>query len=171
MIGGNMDIALLIARLLIGLGVAAHGAQKLFGWFGGGGINKTGEFFVKLGWNQGRFFATAAGLGEFGGGLLVALGFLSPIGPAVIIMVMLVAILTVHMRNGFFATNNGFELPMANATGAFLLAFTGPGTYSLDYFLGLLRFASGRNSWIAVGVAVLMGVANALVRRAPAPAQ
>lgn len=165
-----MDIALLIARLFFGLGLAAHGAQKLFGWYGGGGINRTGEFMVKLGWNQGRFFATAAGLGEFGSGLLVALGFLSPVGPALMILVMLTATFSVHIHNGFFTTGNGVEMPMLYAMAALLLAFTGPGEYSLDRFLGLDWFYSAKNSWIAIAVAVAIALLNVAVRRPKPPA-
>ena len=165
-----MDTALLIARLFFGLGIAAHGAQKLFGWFSGGGINKTGEFMVMLGWNQARFFATAAGLGEFGGGLLVALGFLSPIGPALMILVMLTATFSVHIHNGFFATKNGIEMPMLYAMAALVLAFTGPGDYSFDRFLGLDWFYSQKNSWIAIAAAVAIALINVAVRRPKPPA-
>lgn len=165
-----MDTALLIARLFFGLGLAAHGAQKLFGWFGGGGISKTGEFMVMLGWNQGRFFATAAGLGEFGSGLLVALGLLFPIGPALMILVMLTATFSVHIHNGFFTTKNGIEMPMLYAMAALILAFTGPGDYSLDRFLGIDWFYSARNSWLAIGVAVAIALINIAIRRPKPPA-
>ena len=105
-----MSIALLIARLILGLGLAAHGAQKLFGWFGGHGPKGTGDFFEGVGWRPGVLFAVAAGLGEVGGGLLLALGFLGGIGPGVMILVMLTAIVTVHLGKGFFILN-GWELP------------------------------------------------------------
>jgi putative oxidoreductase len=165
-----MDIALLIARLFLGLGLASHGAQKLFGWFGGGGLNKTGEFFVKLGWNQGRSFATAAGLDELGSGLLVAVGILGPVGPALMAVVLLTATLTVHVRNGFFATKNGVELPMVYVMGALLLAFTGPGVYSFDHILGLEWLSTPNNAWIAFGVAAVIALINYVVRRPPPPA-
>src|SRR2546430_10668609 len=92
----TLSIGLLVARVVTGLVMAAHGAQKLFGWFGGYGLNKTGEFFVHLGFQQGRAFAAAASLTEIGSGLLVAIGFLGPIGPALMISVMIVAMITVH---------------------------------------------------------------------------
>src|SRR5919202_5607319 len=104
-----MSSALLIARLIFGLAMAAHGTQKLFGWFGGRGLTTTGEFFVQLGFQPGRFFAAAASAGEVVGGLLLALGLLGPVGPAIIILVMTVAMLTVHLPHGFFAANNGVE--------------------------------------------------------------
>ena len=87
-----MTTALLIARLLLGGALFAHGAQKLFGWFGGYGVKGTGGFMESLGFRPGPMFAIAAGLGETGGGLLTALGLGGPIGPALIIMVMIVAI-------------------------------------------------------------------------------
>src|SRR5438552_14827690 len=112
--------------------MAAHGAQKLFGWFNGYGIAGTGGFFEGLGFRPGRFFAIGAGLGEFFGGLLTAFGLFGPFGPALIILVMVVAAAAVHWQKGFFATSNGIELPLLYATTALILASTGPGAYSLD---------------------------------------
>lgn len=160
-----MATALLIARLFIGLGLAAHGAQKLFGWFGGYGIKGTGGFFDGLGFRPGTFFAAAAGLGEFGGGLLTALGLGGPIGPALIIMVMLVALITVHLKNGFFASSNGIELPLMNIAGALALAFAGPGAFSVDALLGLNSIWSENLQWIAVGTAVVLALGNVAIRR------
>src|SRR5579862_446792 len=115
-----MDIALLVVRL-IGLGFAAHGAQKLFGWFGGYGIAGTGGFFESLGFRPGRLFAAAAALSEVIGGLLIALGLLGPVGPALVLAVMIVAAVSVHWHNGLFATANGIELPLLYGTMAVLL--------------------------------------------------
>src|ERR1700720_3109968 len=100
---------LLIIPVIVGLVMAAHGAQKLFGWFGGYGLAGTGGFLETLGFRPGRAFAAIAALGEFVGGLLLTLGFLGPIGPMVIIADMLVASISVHWRNGLFATTNGVE--------------------------------------------------------------
>lgn len=166
-----MDLALFIARLAIGLGFAAHGAQKLFGWFGGYGLRNTGEFMVTLGWRQGRFFATAASLAETVGGVLVAIGFLWPLGPALMIVMMLTAALTVHLKNGFFNMANGYELPLVYAMSALVLTFTGPGAYSLDRLVGFDRFYDPRIDWIVIGVAVVVGFANLGLRRPPAPAK
>ena len=99
-----MDAALLFVRLVVGLSLAAHGAQK-FGLFGGYGLAATGGFFENLGFRPGRIFALFAGLGEVGGGLLTALGLFGALGPATIVMVMLVAIFSVHISKGFFVTN------------------------------------------------------------------
>ena len=163
-----MDAALLIARLILGLGLAAHGAQKLFGWFGGYGIKGTGGFMETLGFRPGALFAVAAGLGEVGGGLLTAAGFLGPLGPALVIVTMVVAIGAVHWTNGFFNQANGYELPLVYATGTFVLAFTGPGAYALDPLVGIGP-ASSTTTWIVVGAAVVVGLLNLAVRR-PVPA-
>src|SRR5215218_8033419 len=128
----TLSIGLLLIRLVIGLVMAAHGAQKLFGWFGGYGLNKTGEFFVNLGFQQGRAFATAASLTEITSGLLIALGLLGPVGPALMISVMVVAAITVHWEHGLFAADNGIEVPLLYATAALGLALVGFGRYSLD---------------------------------------
>jgi putative oxidoreductase len=117
--------------------MAAHGSQKLFGWFGGHGLAAVAGMFESLGFRPGRFFASAAALSEVGGGLLMALGFLGPVGPALMLAVMIVAAISVHWQNGLFAMSNGIEVPLLYATGATVLALTGPGAYSLDGVLGL----------------------------------
>ena len=149
-----MSAALLIARLYFGLGLASHGTQKLFGWFGGHGLEATSGFFDQLGFRPGRLFAAAASLGEITGGLLVALALL----------VMIVAAATVHFRNGFFAMNNGIELPLLYGAGALVLAFAGPGDYSLDRALGLSWLTSDRSAWIAIAVAVVVAALNIVTR-------
>jgi putative oxidoreductase len=165
-----MAILLLIARIILGLGIAAHGAQKLFGWFGGYGIKGTGGFFESVGFRPGSFFAAAAGLGEFGGGLLALLGLGGPIGPAIIIMVMLVAIFAVHWGHGFFVNKNGSELALLYIAGALLLMFAGSGLYSIDSLVGLSAIWPANLTWITLGVAVLLAFGNVLVRR-PTPQQ
>lgn len=163
-----MDAGLAIARVVLGPLMAAHGAQKLFGWFGGYGIAGTGGFFESLGFRPGRLFAATAGLSEFGGGLLVALGLFGPVGPALMLAVMIVAAVSVHWPNGLFAATNGIELPLLYAAGATALALTGPGAYSLDSVLGLASIWTPARSWIAFGIGVVGGVANLAVRRVPA---
>lgn len=163
----TLSIGLLLARVVIGLLMAAHGAQKLFGWFGGYGLNKTGEFMVQLGFQQGRTFATAASVGEIASGLLVALGFLGPVGPALMLSVMIVAAITVHWEHGLFAANNGIELPLLYGTAAFGLALTGFGRYSLDAWLGIAGYWPASATWIALAVGVLGGLGNLAFRHRP----
>lgn len=161
----TLSIGLLLVRVVIGLVMAAHGAQKLFGWFGGYGLNKTGEFFVHLGFQPGRAFAAAASLTEITSGLLIALGFLGPIGPALMISVMIVAAITVHWEHGLFAANNGIEVPLLYATAALGLALTGFGRYSVDAWLGLADRWTSTATWIALSVGALGGFANLAIRR------
>jgi putative oxidoreductase len=164
-----MDTGLLIARLILGLGMAAHGAQKLCGCFGGYGLKGTGGFLETLGFRPGPLFALAAGLGEALGGLLTAAGLFGPLGPALIVMVMLVAIVTVHWANGFFAQANGIELPLLYLTAALAVAFGGPGAYSIDALVGFAARSHPTTVWSAIGVAVVLALANLAARR-PAPA-
>jgi len=154
-----MHEGLLALRLVAGLIMAAHGAQKLFGWFGGHGIAGTGHFFEGLGFRPGRFFAAAAGVSEFLGGLLIAAGFLGPIGPVLVLATMIVAVVTVHWPHGLFATTNGAELPLVYAAVATAFVFTGPGAYSLDAALGLAGFWTLGGAWAAL----VVGVAGAIV--------
>jgi putative oxidoreductase len=166
----SVSAGLLVARLVLGLLMAAHGSQKLFGWLGGHGLAGTGGFFDSLGFHPGRAFALAAGLAEFGGGLLLALGFLGPIGPALVLSVMIVAALVVHRPGGLFAMTNGIELPLLYAAGAIALALTGPGAYSLDALLGLESLWAPAVVGTAIAVGVIGGLGNLLVRRVPAEA-
>jgi putative oxidoreductase len=160
-----MDAALLIARLIIGLALAAHGMQKLLGWFGGYGLKGTAGFFESIGFRPGLFFAVTAGLGEVVGGLLTAAGLLGPIGPSLIISVMVVAIVAVHLPNGFFAQANGYELPLVYAVSGVVLAILGPGMYSLDALLGLSGVWNASVAWFTAGGAVVVGLVNVALRR------
>ena len=162
-----MDLGFLIARLVIGLLIAAHGTQKLFGWFGGHGLKATGEFFGNLGFQPGRLYATSAGLGELVGGLLIALGFLGPVGPAILLAVMIVAAISVHWRNGLFATSNGIELPLLYGTAAVRFALAGPGRYSLDSLLCTHIEWTPALIWAALAVGLAGGIANLALRREP----
>jgi len=165
-----LDLGLLVARLVIGLLMAAHGTQKLLGWFGGYGLNTTGEFFVQLGFQRGRAFATLASVAEVAGGMLVAIGFLGPVGPALMISVMLGAAISVHWKNGVFAAQNGIEVPLLYATGAFGLALTGFGDYALDALLGIRAAWTPAITWAVLTVGIVGGLGN-LVLRHPAKAR
>lgn len=166
-----MSAGLLVARLILGLGLAAHGSQKLFGWFGGGGPGGTGDFFEGMGFRPGRFFALGAALCEFLGGILVAAGFLGGIGPALMIIVMLVAILAVHWPNGFFADKRGWELPAIYIAGALAIDFGGFGAYSVDQLIRFNVFATPADRWIIVGAAIVVAVLNVLTKQRPAQSQ
>ena len=164
-----MDAGLLVARTVFGLVMAAHGSQKLFAWFGGYGLAGTGGFFESLGFRPGRFFAALAGAGELFGGLLMALGFLGPVGPALVLSVMIVAAATVHWHHGLFATSNGIEVPLLYGAAATALALTGPGQYSVDGLLRLTPVWTPAVALAALVVGVLGALANLAIRR-PAPA-
>ena len=159
---------LLAERLVFGALFAAHGTQKLFGWFRGGGLEGTGGFFEQLGFRPGRAFAAAAGLTELTAGMLIALGFLGPVGPALLLSVLVVAVITVHRRNGLLTTSNGPELPILYVTVAVSLAFAGFGQYSLDAGLGMAGWPT-RLVEAVLAAGIVAGIANVLVgRRTPA---
>jgi putative oxidoreductase len=160
-----MDIALLIVRCIVGLGMAAHGSQKLFGIFGGYGIAGTGGFFEGLGFRPGRLFALGAGLGETVGGLLTFLGLFGAAGPALVVMVMLVAIVAVHITKGFFSDKGGWEIPALYIAGALAVAFAGSGAYGLDRLFGLDFVTEPRQVWYALAAAVVLAALNLLARR------
>jgi putative oxidoreductase len=165
---GALGAGILLVRLVLGLGIAAHGAQKLFGWFGGhGGLRGTGGMFEMLGLRPGVFFAGLAGFGEFGGGVLAALGLLGPVGPALVVATMVVAMRVAHRGKGFFVSGGGVELPLVYAAGFAGLAFTGHGAYTVDRLLGLEGAWTPAIAWIALVVAVGAGFLIVLLRRRP----
>ena len=104
-----MDLGILLLRLTVGLSMAAHGSQKVFGWFGGYGPDGTGQFMEALGFRPGRRHALAAGFAEVVGGVLLAIGLFTPLAAVLIASVMVVAAATVHWKNGFFITSSGYE--------------------------------------------------------------
>ena len=166
----TLSLGLLAVRLVFGLVMAAHGAQKLFGWFGGYGLAGTGGFMESLGFRPGRLFAAAAGFSEFAGGLLVALGLLGPVGPALMVSVMIVASGSVHWKNGIFAAANGIEIPLLYAIAGVALALTGPGEYSVDAALGLGTLWTPALSAAVLGLGILGGFGNLVLRRPAAVA-
>lgn len=160
-----MDQGLLLARIVLGLLMAAHGAQKLFGWFGGYGLDGTGGFMASLGFRPGRLFAFAAGAGEAAGGVLVALGLFGAAGPALVMSTMIVAAVAVHLQHGLFAQSNGVELPLLYAAGAVALALTGPGRFSLDAVLGFGFLSSAVIAWSAILAGIAGGLLSLAARR------
>ena len=129
------DFGLLALRLGVGGTLVAHGTQKLFGWFGGAGLDKTAAGFERIGFRPGKVNAIAAGLGEAGGGALLATGIGSPGAGAAVAGTMIVAS-SMHIDNGFFSNKGGFEFPAVLGLSAAALALTGPGTLSVDHLLG-----------------------------------
>lgn len=131
------NLALLILRLTLGTLMAGHGAQKLFGWFSGPGLKNTGGFMETLGMRPGHVWGPIAALGEFTGGFMTALGFLSPMGPQNIMGAMAVAGRRAHWKLPVWASQGGAELPLMNFAAALTLAILGPGRYSLDRMFGI----------------------------------
>jgi putative oxidoreductase len=163
-----MDLGLFLLRLTVGLTLAAHGTQKLFGWFGGPGLDAIGQGFEMLGFHPGRRHAVMAGLVETGAGLLLALGFLTPIAAAGVFAVMLVAGVSAHAKQGFFITSGGYEYTLVLGVAGLAVAFTGPGALSLDALLG--SSLSGTLSGVIALVVGLVGGAIQLTQRHPAGA-
>ena len=162
-----MSVGLLILRVVVGLLLFGHGAQKLFGWYGGHGLAGTGGFFESLGFRPGRPHAAIAGMSEAAGGLLLACGLVTPFAAAMVIGVMLVATISVHLHNGVWANDGGYELPLTNAAAAFCLAFTGGGAWSLDRVIGISDDLSGYYTGAgALGLAILCAAPMLLARAA-----
>jgi putative oxidoreductase len=132
-----MNLGLLILRLVVGLLFDGHGAQKLFGIWGGHGLRGTAGFFEAIGLRPGRFHATAAGLMEFVGGALLALGLVTSFAAAALIAVMVAAIISVHFVKGLWSTNGGYEYNLVLSSVVFALAAIGAGNWSLDHALSL----------------------------------
>jgi putative oxidoreductase len=162
--GGLMNIGLLVMRVVIGLVLGGHGVQKLFGWFGGHGLSTTGQGFGALGYRPGTLFAFVAGATEAGGGLLLALGLLTPLAAAAIVGTMLNAALSAHVKKGFWLANGGYEYTLALGAAAAGLGFTGAGAYSLDHAIG---WTMGGTSWglFAVALGLVIGMVTDLYRR------
>jgi putative oxidoreductase len=126
---------LLLIRLVVGLLLVGHGAQKLFGWFGGYGPKGTGGWMESIGIKPGVFMAVSAGLMELLGGALFALGLLTPLAALLITVTMLGAIFKVHGQNGVWATAKGYEYPLVLIAVVIGIALTGAGSYSIDALL------------------------------------
>jgi putative oxidoreductase len=161
-----MDGGLLLVRVVLGAIMAAHGAQKLFGWFGGPGLAGTGAFLGSMGFKPARVHAGVVGLAEFGGGALLAMGLLTPLGAAAVAGVMLVAIATVHWSNGFFNPSGGYEFNLLITASAIALAMTGPGEISIDHLAGWTLAGPGWGLAALVLAAVAAGSVLA-IRKPP----
>ncbi|MFG2056182.1 DoxX family protein [Micromonospora sp. NPDC048930] len=170
-----MDVGLLLLRVLIGVLLAAHGAQKLFGWFAGHGLRGTADFLESLGWRPGRVFAVLLGTAELAGGLALAFGAGTPVAVGVIIAVLANAARIVHRPHGLWNTDGGYEYPLVLMGSALAVAVTGPGRFSIDHLAGwhpspalgaVLALGVGVIGWLAGDSARDAGIAG-LFRRPP----
>ena len=159
-----MDLALLVLRLVVGLLFVGHGAQKLFGVFGGGGLESTAGMFDNIGLQPGWLHARAAGTAEFLGGALIALGLFTPFAAAALIAVMTAAVITVHARNGIWNSNQGYEFNVVLSAAVFALAGIGAGAWSLDNAFG---FDLHGVIWAvaALAVGIIGGVGSVILGR------
>ena len=165
--GTQRDIGLLAVRLTTGGLMFGHGAQKLFGWWGGYGLEGTSGWLESMGLRPGRPWAIAAGASEFGGGLLTALGLLHPIGPISMLGSMAVAIRKAHWGKPIWVTAGGAELPLTNIGIGIALALVDPGRLSLDHALDI---RVPRELALVAAGAVALGVIFSEAEAAPAPA-
>jgi putative oxidoreductase len=161
-----VEYGLLLLRLVVGLLFAGHGAQKLFGWFGGGGPQGTAAFFSSLGYRRPAAMAVLAGLSELGGGLLLATGLLTPVAAFLLATVMLNAIATVVWPKGFLG---GYEFEVTLMTVAVALAATGPGEISLDDAIGWADNITGI-AWasLVLGSAIVVSLITTTLGRGSA---
>ncbi len=158
-----MDFGLLVLRLVIGALFIGHGTQKLFGWFGGYGVEGTGGFMESLGYRPGKHFAVLGGAAEAGGGLLLFLGLLTPLAAALLIAMMINAIFAVHLENGVWAQNNGYEFPLVLAVAAGAIALADGGAAAVDSGIGL--HLGGLVAWIGILVGVIGGAVAVNIRK------
>jgi putative oxidoreductase len=165
-----MKIGRLLLRMVVGGLFVGHGTQKLFGWFGGAGLDTTAQGFEHLGLRPGKPNAIAAGAAEAGGGALLALGLETPFAASVLTATMLTAIHRVHAKNGPWVTNGGYEYNLVLIAAALALAEVGPGPLSLDAARG--RERSGSHWALAALAAGAVGAlgSHALAEMGPAPA-
>ena len=164
-----LALGLLIARVVIGLTLAGHGAQKLFGWFGGSGFSKQLSGMKGQGYKPAWLWAFFVCLGEVGGGLALASGLLTPLGAAGIVGAMVMAIVKVHWKNGFWNGKRGIEFPLALLAVAVQFGIAGPGDYSLDALLKL-NWPNALIFGILAVVAIIVDVVGLLMTRPAAPA-
>jgi putative oxidoreductase len=159
------DLGLLAARVVIGGSMASHGAQKAFGWFGGPGLQGTAKMMRGLGFQPEEPFAAASAYNEVTSGVLMMLGLLGPVGPALLVSQMTVAAMTVHAKNGYFAQNGGVEVPVIYSAAAIALAMSGPGKLSIDAAFGLDESIKAHHAALvlaagAAGAAAVLAIRN-----------
>jgi putative oxidoreductase len=166
----TMDVALLILRLGIGLILTGHGVQKLFGWFGGPGLTSLSQSFEKQGFKPAWPWVTLAIVGEVGGGLSVALGFLTPLGAAGILGAMAMATFKSHWKNGFWLKKGGYEYSLMLLVVSITIGLIGPGSYALDALLGINLPEALLFGVLAVAALLVDVIGILSSRKVPAPA-
>ncbi len=164
---GLHDAALLLARGVLGASIAAHGAQKLFGWFGGPGPEGAAQFFGSLGFEQPNQMARMASLTEIASGVLIATGAGGPIGPMLLVSVMATAVGSFHLKNGYWNENRGFEMNTMYALVALLLAVEDHGHFSLDEAVGIRPRMHPGFGWLALAGGI--GAAAYILSRRQTP--
>ncbi len=164
-----MKLGRLLLRIVVGGYFFGHGTQKLFGWFGGHGPDATGQMFESLGLRPGKRHALAAGAAEAGGGALLALGAATPLAAATLTSVMITAINRVHLKNGPWVANQGYEYNLVLIAAVLSLAETGPGSPSVDDARGLRAHGPVWALLALLGGALGAAGAHAVAERAPAP--
>ena len=165
----TMSIALLLLRLGLGLTIIGHGVQKLFGWFGGPGLSRVRQGFEKQGFRPVWPWVALAIIGEVGGGLSVALGFLTPLGAAGIFGAMAMATFKSHWKNGFWLSKGGYEYSLMLMITSVAIGLVGPGSYSLDTLFGITLPQSLLFCVLAVAalLVVAIGIVNSRKNSAP----
>jgi putative oxidoreductase len=162
----TLNTGLLVLRLVVGIALAAHGAQKLFGWWGGPGVQGLLGHLTHMRFRPAPVWVAGAIGSEIGGGILLAFGLLSPLGSVGVGAAMLMAIVAFHWGKGFFGQRGGFETPLLYLAAAAAVGITGPGSYSLDSLFGI-SLPEPVLGLVAAGLAV-GGVAVAMAGRRPA---
>jgi Predicted membrane protein len=166
----ELSFGLLIVRIVVGLLMIGHGSQKLFGWFGGPGLKGVTGMLQSMGFKPAGFWAVIGALGEFGGGILLVLGLLTPLGAVAIFASMLMAVLKFHWKAGLWAQGGGYEYPLTLGIVALAGGIIGAGNYSLDALIGFSLPAV--YYWVLVVLAVIVDVIGILTSHTvAAPAQ
>ena len=168
-----LDVALLILRLGVGLTFAAHGAQKLFGWWGGPGFGRWRSAMDRMGFRPVGLFAAVSSVNEVAGGLMLALGVATPVVAAALVAQTVVIIVKVHLPNGFFVTKSGIEFALNLATCELAIALVGPGALSVDGAVGFVPSTTVRLVLLVLGAAagfVALAVPRINARREAAAA-
>jgi putative oxidoreductase len=164
MLTAQMDIGLLVLRVVFGVVLAGHGVRKLFGWFGGSGLTGFSETLHRAGLRPAGLWAWISALAETFGGLILVLGLLTPVATGLLIANMFMAIVEAHWRNGFWNANRGIEFPLALIGGLLAIGLAGPGDYALglNAIVGLSPLALFVATLVLGAIGVVIALATGL---------